>query len=222
MDIRKGLVVSRTNLIDSKKETGFPVKAASLIVFVTLALWGGALFYHSYVQKKMAILEQQLASVKTNRDYQKIATVADTQSRLNSINSCLAERIDWSNFFKKLEENTIPEVTFTDLAAKNADQVGNGVIAGGGGTQNSDYKVSIKGTTIGLDNLAKQIEVFKDKKDAKAVALFENVEIEKIDIKKTDSGQVDSGHALDFTLNASINPAILNNNSNNNSTVNNP
>jgi len=220
MDIRKGVVVSRTNLIDSKKEAGFPVKAIGLIVFITLALWAGAFFYNDYVQRKITVLEQQLAAAKTGRDYQKIAIVTDVQSRLDSINSAFSERIDWSNFFAKLEENTIPEVTFTGLEAHDVDEAGGGVAAAGGGAKGPNYKVLIKGTTIGFVNLAKQVDVFNDNQNEKAGPLFSGVKIEKVDIKKTDSGQVDSGHALNFVLDASINPAVLINNSNNNSAVN--
>jgi|GEM_PF-1922663 len=221
MDIRKGVVISRTNLIDSKKEATLPWKGMGLIVLITLALWGGAFLYRDYVQRKTETLQQQLTSAKSGRDYAKIALVADSQSRLNSINAALAERIDWNLFFKKLEENTIPEVTFTNLEARNpGDNNGGGALAGTAGAKNAEYLVTLKGTTIGLNNLAKQITVFEGMKNDKTDPLFQNIRIEKTDMKKTEAGQAGAAKALDFIIDATINPSIYQNNSNNNSATN--
>lgn len=219
MDIRKGVVVSRTNLIDSKKETSLPWKGISLVVFVTLLLWGGAFFYHDYVQKKTVALQQQLESFKSSRDYTKIASVADSQSRLNSIDSALAERVDWNTFYKKLEENTLPEVTFTIMEAKNSEESNSGVSAASAGTKSPEYLLTLKGTTIGLSNLSKQIAIFEGNNNDKTEPILENIKISKIDIKKTDAGQVDAGHALDFILDATINPTVLSSSPNNPSPI---
>jgi hypothetical protein len=221
MDIRKGVVVSRTNLIDSKKEAGLPWKALSLVIFITFVLWAGAFFYHDYVQKKTTVLQQQLNSYKSSRDYTKIAAVADSQGRLSSIDSALAERVDWNTFFKKLEENTLPEVTFTALEAKNPQDNNGTALASGIETKNPEYLITLKGTTIGLSNLSKQIAVFEGNNNEKVEPILKNIKISKIDIKKTESGQVDTGHTLDFFLEATINPLISDNNSNNNRTLNN-
>jgi len=208
MDIRKGVVISRTNLIDSKKEAGLPWKGIGLVIFVTLFLWAGAFFYKDYVQKQTSALQNQLESLKSGRDYNKIAAVADSQSRLDAIDQALEDRVDWNLLFKKLEENTIPEVTFNNFDVKNSDEINSAIFASSA-SQNPEYEVSLKGTTQGLNNLAKQIAVFEGNKNDKTEPLFTKVTIQKIDIKKTDSNQTESGHALDFNLEATINPAIL-------------
>lgn len=212
MDLRKGVVVSRTNLVDSKKEVTVPWKGIGIVLFITLVLWGSAFYYNLTTKNQIKTIQNNLNALKQNRDYQKIALVTDSEERLKSLNELITNRADWEKVFRKLEENTIPEVTFSFMDAKiTSDNVLSGTVASAG-TTNSKCRVDLKGSTIGLNNLSKQILAFegnteKDKINPDAFA--KEVLIQKIDVKKTDAGEGDTKGALDFAIQADLNQNIF-------------
>ena len=209
MDIRKGVIVSRTNLIDSKREAAIPWKGVGLITVLVLAAWAGIFFYNDTSTKKMTVLQNDLNSLKQGRDYEKIAYVSDNGSRLNSIDEILADRIDWNKLFQKIEETTIPDVTFTSMEAKVVDNVNRDMLTNQNGVIDTKYQMTFKGATVGLSNLSKQILAFEMNKGEKSKPLADSVRIDKIDMKKTDSGEVDKGGSLDFVITMDLNPEII-------------
>lgn len=208
IDIRKGVIVSRTNLIDSKKETALPWKGVILVLFITSLIAGSAYFYNVTEKKKLSSLQSNLNVLKQNRDYEKIAEVSDHESRLQSIDDLLTERINWDKLFKKIEDNTIPDVTFSSMDAKEIDETQQNNFLNQSATQKK-FQVEFKGSTIGLNNLSKQILAFQGNKDLETEYFADNVKIIKIDIKKTDSGDIDQGGAIDFTIQVDVNPKIM-------------
>jgi len=218
MDARKGIVVSRTNLIDSKKEVVVPWKGVILIIVLTIMLWAGAFAYYSVSKKKIVELQGLMNSARQSRDYQKIATVADSENRLNSINKLLGERTDWEKLLKKIEESTLPEITFSKMDSKITSRGSQSALSAPSTnptTESEKCELDVKGTTIGLNNLAKQIMAFEGNKNNNEEALAEEVSIQKIDMKKTESGDVDKGDALDFSIGVQVNPNIIKNDFNN-------
>ena len=212
MDIRKGVVVSRTNLIDNKKEAAIPWKGGGLVIFLVLAIWAGAFFYNDTSNKKMIVLQNDLNTLKQNRDYEKIAYVSDSGGRLNSIDEILANRIDWDRLFQKIEESTVPDVTFTSMEAKIVNEINNDMLINPTGATGTKYQITFKGSTVGLNNLSKQIMAFEMDKGEKSKPLANNIRIDKIDMKKTDSGEIDKGGSLDFTITIALNPEIVKSN----------
>jgi len=103
MDIRKGVLISRTNLIEGKKEMALPWKGAGAIILLTLLVWAGIFFYNDSVKKKIGAMQTQINSTKQNRDYQKTAYVADSEARLESIRKIATERTDWEKILQKIE-----------------------------------------------------------------------------------------------------------------------
>jgi hypothetical protein len=212
MDIQKGLIISRTNLVDSKKEASIPWKGAILVIFFTLAVVAGAYFYNDMVKKKLSALQNNVSSLKQNRDYEKITVVSDSENRLASVDKIMADRINWESLFQKIEENTLPDVTFTNMeagVAKDENALSRGSSAG---TGEQKIQLTLKGTTVGLNNLSKQILAFQGNEGDKIEPLVKDVKINKIDIKKTESGQAEISRALDFTIQGYVNPKIVKNN----------
>lgn len=209
IDIRKGVVVSRTNLIDSKKETALPWRGTLVILIVAVAVWGAAFYYNYSTNKKIVLLQNNLNILKQSRDYEKIASVSDSESRLNSIDALLTARTGWESVFKKLEENTIPDVTFSSMDAKKVDNSKNGSIRPAAGTAVQDYVIDLKGTTMGLTNLSRQILAFQGNVGDKIEPFAKDVKVTKIDIKKTDTGDIDKGGAIEFTLRVDLNPNLM-------------
>jgi len=212
MDIRKGVVVSRTNLIDTKKEFSIPWKGVGVITFLTLALWAGAFAYDTTVRKKVVNLESNVNRIKQGRDYKKIAQVADMEDRLNSIDKILRQRVDWEELLRKIEENTLPEITYSNMETKVVSQNPQGMSPSGTTDAGEEkYQMILKGTAIGLSTLSKQIATFENSKDSNGKKFANEVIIQKIDMKKTDTGEVDKGGALDFTIQVNINPLSVKN-----------
>ena len=209
MDIRKGVVVSRTNLIDSKKEFSFPWKGASLIILLTLGLWVGAFVYNDNARKKVTALQGSINAAKQGRNYEKIALVADSEDRLKSLDEILGQRIDWEKLFQKIEENTLPEITFSNMEAKVIKTQNNQTAASAEEPADAIYQLTLKGSTVGVSSLAKQIAVFSGSKSNTGELFADDVLIQKIDMKKTESGAIDKGGALDFTIQININPKII-------------
>lgn len=217
MDLRQGIVVSNTNLVDAKKEVPFPWKGALAIAIATLVCWGGAYALDSVNKSQANEIQKNLNSMKSGRDYKKIAYVVDLESRLQSAKEVIKERTNWDNFFQKLEQNTVQEIVFENLEAKkedNSNQIG---FSGKGQSESSFYKITLKGKTVGLNNLARQVAAFREGGDK---AFASDVKIQNISLKKTDmtsdGGAIDgatpqdSGSGtIDFTMDLTINPLVL-------------
>lgn len=209
MDLRKGIVVSQTNLIERKKETPLPWKGASAIILLALALIGGALYYNWSEKASIARLQNNINQIKQGRDYKKIALVADSEKRLQSIRAIRNERIDWGRIFQKIEENTIPEVTYSQMdavcgeeAALNNPAAWNASNVPAGERCHIDFK----GTTIGLDNLARQVSSFTETRDTEGIPFAQDVSIQKVEIKKIESESSEAKGAVDFTIQVKLNP----------------
>jgi len=215
MDIRKGIVVSNTNLIDPKKETPFPWVGILLIIFLNLFCYAGAFYFKYLNQKKVNELKGQIESVKQGRDYKKIALVVDVESRLANAKIILGQRTDWGKFFAELEKNTLPEVVFNSLEVQKQDQSTNGLSALAGSSTEPLYLAELRGTTMGIENLSKQVASFGGALTDKDKPFAKEVNIEKIDLKKTETEAVGEGteggkgKALDFSLKVNVNPEIL-------------
>jgi len=211
MDLRQGVVISNTNLVDTKKEVSFPWKGFSIVLFLTLATWGASFAFNNYEKGKVKQLQASLNSVKGNRDYKKIAFVADTESRLNSSKAVLEKRSNWDNFFQKLEQNTLPEVVFETMEAKQEDNSNQITINSATASEKTKYQITLKGRTVGLDVLARQVAAFKEGGDR---AFATEVKVDNIGLKKTDSSSEEgvaqeSSGSIEFTIIVTVNPSIL-------------
>jgi len=206
MDIRQGVVVSRTNLVDSKKEKPSHWKAAFAIIFASILAWGGAFGYEKYMEMQINKLDDELKGLEGNRNYKKIALVADIENRLEQSQSVLKDRPDWGNFFKKLEDSTLPEVTFNKMDTQNKDD--SSLSSKDKSSQRT--RVTLKGTTIGIKNITKQVNALKGAAAMKEESvLAESVRIENIEIKNEGAT---GEQTVEFTLEIIVNPQILKNN----------
>lgn len=214
IDIRKGVIVSRTNLIDSKKEASIPWKGIILVFIITVSIWVAAFMYNRSINQKIILVQTSLNSLKQNRNYENVAIVSDNESRLNSIEKLLEKRLNWTKLFQKLEENTIPDVTFSGLVAQEPDdKPANSIVySPGAPVASGGYEIELKGSTIGLSNLAKQILVFEAKPNEKSEPFASDVKVTKIEMKKTNTGElIDQAGAIDFAIRIVVNQKIFEN-----------
>ncbi|MCX6800117.1 MAG: hypothetical protein NT091_03155 [Candidatus Falkowbacteria bacterium] len=212
MDARKGIVVSRTNLVETKKEVPIPWKGVLFLFFLTFFLWLGTFIYSRKVEKQISDLQSQIIQSKQTRDYKKIALVADSESRLQSIKQILDKRSDWENLLKKIEENTIPDVTYTQMDATlqdNSNPVGVASQDPLGKMSGKSCLVNFSGTTKGLDNLARQIAVFQESKDINGDTFARDASIQKVELRKTETADEEGRGIVDFVIQVDLNPNIL-------------
>lgn len=215
MDVRKGVLISRTNLVENKRERALPWKGAGLIIIVTLLLWAGVFILNDLAKRKMAAAQTQINEAKQGRDYQKIAYAADSEARLASIRQIISERTDWERIIQKIEENTLPEITYSGMDGRMIVQNNQALSPTGQIDGENFWQLELKGTSMGIDTLAKQIMAFEGAKDAQGDVFAKNVYIQKIDIKKTETGGADSSGSIDFTISVELNPSIAKENANN-------
>lgn len=208
MDVRKGVLVSRTNLVESKGEVTPPWKGAGAIILVTLLLWAGIFMLNDSAKRKISALQAQINEMKQGRDYQKIAYVADSEARLGSIRQIIADRTDWERVIQKIEENTLPEITYSGMEGKMIVQNNQILSATSPTGDGNSWQLELKGTSMGIENLAKQIMAYEGAKDAQGDAFAKDVHIQKIDIKKTEIGEAGSSGSTDFTIMVELNPSI--------------
>lgn len=208
MDVRKGVLISRTNLVESKRETALPWKGAGLITLATLLLWAGVFILNDLAKRNMVTMQAQINEAKQGRDYQKIAYVSDSEARLGSIRQIISERTDWEKIIQKIEENTLPEITYSAMDGSVVTQNNQALLSAGQGGSETLWQLELKGTSMGIDTLAKQVMAYEGTKDAQGVAFAKNVYIQKIDIKKTDTGETDNSGSIDFTIKVNLDPNI--------------
>ena len=211
MDIRKGVLISRTNLVEGRKDMSFPWKGISVIIFLTLLAWVGVFLLNDLAKKKITAMQVQINNIKQGRDYQKIAYVVDSEARLESIRQIAGERTDWEKVIQKIEENTLPEITYSGMEGRLVTQNNQTLSMDNPSGNNNEisWQLDLKGSTVGIGTLAKQIMVYEGTKSNQGDAFAKNVSIQKIDIKKTESGETDSSGSIDFTIRVDLNPAIF-------------
>ncbi|MFH1182645.1 MAG: hypothetical protein V1690_00075 [Candidatus Moraniibacteriota bacterium] len=215
MDIRKGVLLSSTNLVEGKKEMSLPWKGVGVVVLLTLLAWASVFILNDLAKKKINAIQSQINNTKQGRDYQKIAYVADSESRLGSIRQIATERTDWEKIIQKIEENTLPEITYSAMDGRVVTQNSQTLALDGQSSGGTSWQLDLKGSTVGIDMLAKQVMAYGGSKSSQGEAFANDVSIQKIDIKKTESGEADSSGSIDFTLRVDLNPNIIKTSTNN-------
>jgi hypothetical protein len=209
MDIRKGVLISRTNLVEGKRELSLPWKGVGAIIFLTLLAWASVFILNDLAKKKINSMQAEINNTKQSRDYQKIAYVADSEARLGSIRQIATERTDWEKILQKIEENTLPEITYSAMDGRMITQNNQTLVPENQSGSGTVWQLDLKGSTVGIDMLSKQVMVYEGTKSNLGEAFASDVSIQKIDIKKTESGEADSSGSIDFTIRVELNPNIL-------------
>lgn len=206
---RKGVVISRTNLVENKKSVSIPWKGLVFILVVVAGLWAGGNYYLSYSKEELVKVKNELAALRTGRDYEKMALIADGASRLVSIDTVLKDRFDWNTLFLQLEKNTTREVTFNSMSAVYSDETATDLLTAGSAMKSKKCTVSLNGDTMGILNVSKQVAAFKDEKNPEQ-SFANKVKLDRVDLKETSSsdGSVGAGN-VSFSLNLEINPKIF-------------
>lgn len=206
---RKGVVVSRTNLVENKKSVSIPWKGVAFILIIVAGLWAGGNYYLSYSKEELAKTQNELASLRMGRDYEKMALIADGASRLVSIDTVLKDRLNWNTLFVQLEKNTTREVSFNSMDANYSDESSADLLTAGSAKAGKKCTVNLSGDTIGILNVSKLVAAFRDEKNPDQ-SFANRVKLDRVDLKETASsdGSVGMGN-VNFSLSLEINPKIF-------------
>jgi len=206
MDIRQGVVVSKTNLVESKKEKASHWRAASFVIILSLILYGGGFALKEISKVQINKLKEELTQLEKGRNYKEIATVIDTENRLAQVQTALEDRIDWVNFYNKLELNTLPEVTFNSMTTEKKLAPG----LGSTDVVDDNVRITLKGVTTGVKNITKQMNIFLGESRSKQEDAFaKSVQISGIDVKE---GGHPGEQAIEFSLAITVEPEITKSN----------
>lgn len=136
---------------EEKIGIGVIVSKASVLAVVLLALsllaYGGLFLYQRPLIDQLQDLQAEIEEVKKQRDEDFEEEAESLYAVLKSLNPLLENHLYWSNIFSKIEELTVPRVSFADF---------NGTIAESGGSPS----VTLSGKTAGYTYLAKQMKSF--------------------------------------------------------------
>lgn len=203
---RKGVVVSRTNLIENKKNVSLPWKGFLTIVIITGGLWFGGNFYLKYSESELAKVKNDLSNLRLGRDYEKMSLIADRTSRLVSIEAILKDRFDWEKLLLELEKNTIKEITYNSMTASYASPESSTLSSVNSASSEKKCNLTLAGTTMGIVNVSKQLATFKDDKN-EASSFAKKLKLGNIGLTETSSsdGSIGLGNVdFDFILEVNL------------------
>ena len=140
-----------------KKLLLYAIVTGISIAFVA-AIYFGLQFYESRIQKDVEQTSGQIAEVEKSiaalRKEQSAAILL--KSRTDQVKEALDKHVHWTNFFSKLEANTISDVQYDSFA---------GSFAGG---SNPTFSLNADGRDY--SSIARQIKAFEDPKAADFIA----------------------------------------------------
>ena len=119
----------------------FAALAFGLIVF------GGLKGYDFFLQRSIQNLEQEIKNAQSQQDTEMIQKVTELDKSINTVKDLLKNHIFSSNFFKKLEQLTLPQVQWISSTLDAQE-----------GT------ADLRGKAASYSYLAKQIVSFQDAK----------------------------------------------------------
>lgn len=147
----------------SKKEklrTGWPwrlIFVAFVIFGTTAVIFAGMKFgYQPYLDKKIGVADGTLRRLANSLSEEQQKNIFNLYSQLNNISDLLKSRHQATRFFDFLEKNTLKNVSFNSL---NLNFKGN------------IPELNILGQALSFENLAQQLEVFKQSPDISKVIL---------------------------------------------------
>lgn len=163
--------------------------AGLVAIALVAAAYGGLRFYSSRVTKQVTSTKQELIGVQAQVSALKAeqTTIASTAKKLSAVKTLLDRHIRWTKFFTKLEQYTLPSVTYGSSFS--------GDITG---------SMALSASTSTFDEVAKQYLVFEQ-----AVTNHDFISTFSITGATLTKGL--AGDQVNFTVSFTIIPEILEN-----------
>ncbi len=119
---------------------------ALVLVILTLLIYGGLNFYGQSLDKQLNDIKSQLEETNKQRDVAFEKEVISLEKSLKNLKILLKNHIYWSDFFAKLENLVVPQVSFSNFKAEFKDD--------------KSINLTLKGRTSSYTQLAKQMASF--------------------------------------------------------------
>jgi hypothetical protein len=154
-----------------------------LVLLISFSLWGFFLIRLNRLQLEVKEKRQELNKIEEilmtrNSEIQSIQSIA---TRIPPAETLLQKHLFVSNFFKILEEKTIPEINFNDIRIDNKN-------------------IFLNGAAKSYEAIARQIIAFK------TVPFVEDLKVSGLSTKISLKGEVEG---VDFSLTLTVSPAIF-------------
>jgi len=158
------------SLIPKKYKAGFSFKTIfskigvfmTVLVLLSLLIYGGLFFYGKSLKVNLEDLKIQAEELNKKRDVDFEKEVILLEKALGNLKIVLKNHLYWSNLFSKLEQLTVPQLSFSDFR----------------GTIESDGSISLslEGNVPGYTYLAKQMVSLGQEE------LVSNIEVSSINL----------------------------------------
>jgi len=202
----------KTNLIEGTDEITFDWKgvlkvfAVNLVIafFVVGSLYGVVAYWEGRTDKRSESLEeeiQRLRDVIASKE-EKVAQSEDLQRKTEIVATLLDRHVYWTQFFKFLEERTLPEVYFTE---------------GFSGDPKGEYSLSAQ--TDNFASISEQVAVLQDHEMVKDASVQSgSLKVKSVEVEGQAGGeggndretpQKKEKEIVTFTLNLRLDPAIF-------------
>lgn len=145
------------SLLYKTKGPGILIISSSLIVFVSVFLFGGAVLYKNNLEKQINVLNESLAKIQTALEPATIAELIGEAERINISKELLNNHQTLLPVFKFLENNTLKKIQLKNFKY-NVNKDG-------------EPEVSLQGISDGYVSLALQSDVFKNSKELKSFGI---------------------------------------------------
>lgn len=169
--------------LEPKRKLKTLIAAVVICAAVVLAIWGAMIWQQNKIQQDIkeviaetGTVQQGIAGYEsTKATGQKLAaTISQAQAVLDS-------HVYWTKFLAELENYTLPEVTYQNMAAD---------LAG---------KVNLSVQAADLATLAKQYVVFQNAEDF----------VESVEITAVALGAGEESRGITFSISLSVNPSVF-------------
>ena len=169
--------------LEPKRKLKTLVVAVVICLAVILLFWGGMIWQQSRIQKDIEgviaeaeMVQSEIASFESVRK-----TGEQLNSKISLVEQTLDSHIYWTNFLAELENHTLPEVYYKNLACDTAG------------------KVNLSATTTDLQSLAKQYTIFQNAEEF----------VDSVEISAVTMGREGEVSGVTFNISLSVYPSIF-------------
>lgn len=172
----------KKTLTNRRKYYNAPFIFSIIILFATIGLWGGLLFYIKTLQTEKTQAEIQLDNVNKSIASSEIEDLQKLDLRLTTVSELLDKHVNIAPFLSLIEDNTLTNtIHFSNLSLTVSNEI---------------YKVSMDGTADNFESLGYQAKIFNQNPS------FQNVVFSNFTINEEDG-------SVSFSVEFSLNPELI-------------
>ena len=150
----------------SRRPAGLFRLIATLILFVSLAVWGAMFLWKAYLNNKIEGAKTSLAASQKEFELGTVTTLTRLSNRLNASEKILSNHLAVSKLFSELQDITLKSVRFNDFS-----------VAYSGPDQG--LTLTMKGQAESYASVAKQSDAFSHNRDFHS-PIFSNLDLDPL------------------------------------------